>query len=256
MFINRNSNIGKAMNIFKVTKTSKDSQNKKNLDYKNFKLDCTIDDVVESQYITRNFQIGITYVQIAKSTLSQVKETLFEMKEIFEKCKNESNTSFGRESLNFKFEELCDKFNKESNKLNIDIRENLFYNSNNELVFKIFDSSSLNDCILIPKLDPNKLNLKNINIKNTVNAEIADKKMNETLDYILSSEKAIKSSSDRLLKVNLTDIMSENLLALSSNTNKESIKNLINLTKKGIIKDNYNYQIKDMKKKNIDDLLR
>ncbi len=256
MFINRNSNVGKAMNIFKVNKTSTDSQKKKDLDYKNFKLDCTIDDVVESQYITRNFQIGITYVQIAKSTLSQVKETLFEMREVFEKCKNESNTSFGRESLNFKFEELCNKFNKESSKLNIDIRENLFYNSNNELVFKIFDSSSLDDCILIPKLDPNKLNLRNINIRNSINAEIADKKMSETLDYILSSEKAIKSSADKLLRVNLTDIISENLLALSSNANKESIQNLIDLTKKGIIKDNYTYHVKDMKKKNIDDLLR
>ena len=58
MFINRNSNVGKAMNIFKVNKTSTDSQKKKYLDYKNFKLDCTIDDVVESQYITRRLYIN------------------------------------------------------------------------------------------------------------------------------------------------------------------------------------------------------
>lgn len=256
MFIRNNSNIIKAMGIFGINKTSRDTGSPKNPQDENFKIDCLIDDVIESQYITRNFQIGVTYVQIAKSTLSEVKKTILEMKEIFDKCKNESNTSFGRESLNFKFEELCKKFNQDSKKLNVDIRENLFYNSNNELVFKVFDSSSLDDCILIPKLDVNKLNLKNINIRNEINSEQAMKKMNEVLDYILSSEKIMKISEEKLSKVNLTDIMSENLLALSSNENKDSITKLIGMTKQGMIKENYDYCVKDIKKKNIDDLLK
>ena len=163
------------------------------------------------------------------------------MKEIFDKCKNEDNTSFGRESLNFKFEELCQKFNKESNKLTIDIRENLFYNSNNELVFKVFDSKSLENCILIPKLDANKLNLRNINIKNEINANEAYNKMNQALDYILLSEKAIKDSEEKLLRVNLTDIMSANLMALSSNENKESIEKLLELTRRGLLKEGNTY---------------
>lgn len=255
MFINKNSNIGKAMSIFKINKPSKDSNNKKNFN-KESSIDCTIDDVFESQYITRNFQIGLTYVQIAKITLGQAKEILYEMQEIFKKSKNQPNTSFARGALNSKFEGLCKEFNKHTDKLNIDIRENLFYNSKNELVFKVFDSSSLNECILIPKLDINKLIFRNVNIKNIINADIANKKINETLDYILSSEKSIKSSEEKLLKVNLTDIMSQNLLALSSNENKESIRNLIDLTRKGIIKDGYSYYINHIKNKNIDDLLR
>ena len=196
---------------------------------------------LQNPNITRNYQIGITYVQIAKSTLSEVKKTILDMKEIFDKCKNEDNTSFGRESLNFKFEELCQKFNKESNKLTIDIRENLFYNSNNELVFKVFDSKSLENCILIPKLDANKLNLRNINIKNEINANEAYNKMNQALDYILLSEKAIKDSEEKLLRVNLTDIMSANLMALSSNENKESIEKLLELTRRGLLKEGNTY---------------
>lgn len=255
MFINKNSSIGRAMSIFKSKKISKDN-NKKDSYYKNFKLDVTLDNVVESQYIAKNFQIGLTYVQVAKSTLNEVKSTLLEMMEIFEKSKNESNTSFGRESLNFKFEELCKKFNSEADKLNIDIRQNLFYNNNNELVFKIFDSYSLDDCILIPKLSTRKLSLDDINIKNNINAEFAFERMKNVLDYITSSEKAIKSSEDKLSKVNLTDIMSENLLALSSNQNKDSISKLLELTKNGIIKDNCKNYTKHIKKKDIDDLLK
>ena len=181
-----------------------------------------MDELTESQYITRNYQIGITYVQIAKSTLSEVKKTILDMKEIFDKCKNEDNTSFGRE-------------------LTIDIRENLFYNSNNELVFKVFDSKSLENCILIPKLDANKLNLRNINIKNEINANEAYNKMNQALDYILLSEKAIKDSEEKLLRVNLTDIMSANLMALSSNENKESIEKLLELTRRGLLKEGNTY---------------
>lgn len=256
MFINKNSNIGKAMNIFNINNTSKDSRKKNNYPDNDVKIDFIVDDLFESQYITRNFQIGITYVQIAKSTLAQTKEIIGEMKDIYEKSKNQTNTSFTREALNAKFEGLCKEFNKHADKLNIDIRENLFYNSKNELVFKVFDSSSLDECILIPKLDTNKLVFRNLNIKNIVNAEIANEKMNETLEYILSSEQSIKNSEDKLLKVNLTDIMSQNLLALSSNEDKESIKNLIDLTRKGIIKDGYSYYINHIKNKNIDDLLR
>ena len=257
MFINKNSSIGRAMSIFKSKKVSKDNNNsKKDSYYKDFKLDVTIDSVVESQYIAKNFQIGLTYVQVAKSTLNEVKGTLLEMMEIFEKSKNESNTSFGREALNFKFEELCKKFNSETDKLNIDIRQNLFYNNNNELVFKIFDSCSLDDCILIPKLSAHKLSLNNINIKNNINAAFAFKRMTYVLDYISYSEKAIKSSEDKLSKVNFTDIMSENLLALSSNQNKESISRLLDLTKNGIIKDNCKNYTKHIKKKDIDDLLK
>ncbi len=256
MFINKNSNIFKASSIFGVNRNSNNTKKHKNKNESDFKIDCTIDDVVESQYITRNFQIGLTYVQIAKSTLSEIKDTLFEMKDIFDKCKNEDNTSFCRESLNVSFRKLCAKFDQQSSKLNVDIRENLFYNSKNELVFKIFDSTSLEDCVLIPKLDVKKLNLSNINIQNSINAEYANKKMDEVLNYIISSEKNIKISEEKLSRVNLTDIMSENLLALSSNETNNSIKNLINLTKKGIVKDNYAYHISDMKKKNIDDLLK
>lgn len=256
MFINKNSNVIKASSIFGVNRNSSNSKKHKNKKEPDFRIDHTMDDVVESQYITRNFQIGLTYVQIAKSTLSEVKDTLFKMKDIADKCKSEDNTSFCRESLNISFRKLCAKFDQESSKLNVDIRENLFYNSNNELVFKIFDSTTLEDCVLVPKLDLTKLNLSNINIQNSINAEYADKKMNEVLDYIISSEKNIKISEEKLSKVNLTDIMSENLLALSSNETDNSIKNLINLTKKGIIKDNYTYHIKDMNKKNIDDLLK
>ncbi len=256
MFINKNSGIDRAMSIFKSRKILKQDKNKKNPHYKNYKLDITIDDVTESQYIAKNFQIGVTYVQIAKSTLSEVKEVLSELMEIFKKSKNESNTSFGRESLNFKFEELCKKFNSKANKLNVDIRQNLFYNSNNELVFKIFDSCSLDDCILIPRLSTNKLNLSNINIRNSINSKFAFEKMNEVLDYINSSEKAIKFSEDKLSKVNLTDIMSENLLALSTNQDNDSISKLLKLTKNGIIKDNHENYIKHIKKNNIDDLLK
>lgn len=256
MFINKNSNIGKAMSIFKINRTSKDSNSKKNSNNEESSIDCTIDDIFESQYITRNFQIGITYVQIAKTTLGQVKEILYEMKEILKKSKNQPNTSFARGALNSKFEGLCKEFNKHADKLNIDIRENLFYNNKNELIFKVFDSSSLDECILIPKLDTNKLIFRNVNIKNIINAEKANEKINETFDYIISSEESIKSSEEKLLKVNLTDIMSQNLLALSSNENKESIKNLIDLTRKGIINDGYTYYINHVKNKNIDDLLR
>ncbi len=256
MFINKNSNVNKAFSIFNVSKSSNNAKKHKNTNDSDFRIDCTIDDVVESQYISRNFQIGLTYVQVAKSTLNEVKNTLFEMKDIADKCKNEDNTSFCRESLNVSFGKLCKKFNEESFKLNIDVRENLFYNSNNELVFKIFDSTSLEDCILVPKLDYKKLNLGNINIQNSTDAKYADERMNEVLDYILSSEKSIKVSEEKLSKINFTDIMSENLLALSSNENSDSIKNLINLTTKGIVKDNYTYHIKNMNKKNIDDLLK
>lgn len=257
MFINKNSNIGKAMGIFNINNTSKDGNKKNTYQNNDVKIDFIIDDLFESQYITRNFQIGLTYVQIAKSTLSKTKEIIGEMKKIYDKSKNQTNTSFTRETLNSKFEGLCKEFNKSADKLNIDIRENLFYNSNNELVFKVFDSSTLDECILIPKLDINKLIFRNLNIKNVINAEIANEKMNETLEYILSSEQSIKNSEDKLLKVNLTDIMSQNLLALSSNEDKESIKNLIDLTRKGIIKDGYSYYLNHIKKnKNIDDLLR
>lgn len=240
MRINKNSNITKALSIFKIGKVNNNlSKNNSNSD--NIQINYLMDELTESQYITRNYQIGITYVQIAKSTLSEVKKTILDMKEIFDKCKNEDNTSFGRESLNFKFEELCQKFNKESNKLTIDIRENLFYNSNNELVFKVFDSKSLENCILIPKLDANKLNLRNINIKNEINANEAYNKMNQALDYILLSEKAIKDSEEKLLRVNLTDIMSANLMALSSNENKESIEKLLELTRRGLLKEGNTY---------------
>lgn len=256
MFINKNSNISKALNIFSIKNTSNDDKKRKNHTHEEYKLDLVVDDLFESQYITRNFQIGITYVQIAKSTLSKTKDIIGEMKEIYEKSKTQENTSFVREALNSKFEGLCKEFNKHADKLNIDIRENLFYTSKNELVFKVFDSSNLDECILIPKLDANKLMFRNINIKNVVNAEIANKKMDETIKYILSSEESIKNSEDKLLKVNLTDIMSQNLLALSSNEDKESIQNLIDLTRKGIIKDGYSYYIHHIKKKNIDDLLK
>lgn len=256
MFINKNSNVNKAFSIFGVNRSSNNTKKHKNTNDSDFRIDCTIDDVVESQYISRNFQIGLTYVQVAKSTLNEVKNTLFEMKDIADKCKDEDNTSFCRDSLNISFRKLCKRFNQESFKLNIDIRENLFYNSNNELVFKIFDSTSLKDCILVPKLDHNKLNLGSINIQNSTNTKYANERMNEVLEYILSSEKSIKISEEKLSKVNFTDIMSENLLALSSNENIDSIKNLINLTTKGIIKDNYTYHVKDINKKNIDDLLK
>lgn len=246
MRINKNSNITKALSVFKIGKVD-NNLSKDNSDSDYVKINYLMDELTESQYITRNYQIGITYVQIAKSTLSEVKKTILEMKEIFDKCKNENNTSFGRESLNFKFEELCKKFNKESNKLTVDIRENLFYNSKNELVFKVFDSKSLENCILIPKLDPNKLNLVNINIKNEINANEAYEKITQALDYITSSEKAIKDSEEKLLKVNLTDIMSANLMALSSNENKESIQKLLELTRKGLLKENNTY-LKDLNK--------
>lgn len=255
MFINRNSNISKALSIFKVGRVSRHRKDKQGSSSNYSKINFVADDIIESQYITRNFQIGVTYVQIAKSTLSQVKETLLEMKMLFDKCQNESNTSFGRESLNFKFEQLCKKFNTDSSKLTLDIRQNLFYNNNNELVFKVFDSSSLDSCILIPKLDPSKLNLKDINIKNEINAEEAKTKMEETWKYILASEKAIKASEEKLSKVNLTDIMSANLVALSSNENKESIELLIKLTQKGLLKDSNTY-LKNLNKSQIDDLLK
>ena len=259
MFINKNSNILKALSIFEINKIQKEKKDKNNSNCNDFKLDCIIDDITESQYVTRNFQIGLTYIQIAKSTLTEIKDTLNEMRDIFIKSKNESPTSFARESLNIKFMELRERFNNKSNLLNVDIKENLFYNSNNELVFKIFDSSTLDESILIPRLDPNKLNLKKIDIKNLVNAEIADERMNQVLNYILSSEKSIKFSENKLSKVNLTDIMSQNLLALSSNENKDSIKKLISYTKKGLIKDGYSYYDNINNKKNnnnLDDLLK
>ena len=257
MFINKNSNVGKALSVFGISKILKNKKQDSNSNQDEFKLDCLLDDITESQYVTRNFQIGLTYIQIAKSTLTEIKETLFEMKEVYDKSKNESSTSFVRESLNFKFMELREKFNKKSDLLNVDIKENLFYNSNNELVFKIFDSSTLEESILIPRLDPNKLNLKNINIKNSFNADIASEKMQEVLNYINTSEKSIKFSESKLSKVNLTDIMSQNLLALSSNENKDSITSLISLTKKGIMKDGYSYYPdKKNNNNNIDDLLK
>ena len=246
MKINKNSNITKALNVFKIEKID-NNLSKDNSTSDPVQINYLMDELTESQYITRNYQIGITYVQIAKSTLSQVKKTIIEMKEIFDKCKNENNTSFGRESLNFKFEELRQKFNENSNKLSIDIRENLFYNSKNELVFKVFDSKSLENCILIPKLDANKLNLKDINIKNEINANQAYEKITEVLDYIISSEKEIKNSEEKLLKVNLTDIMSANLMALSSNESKESIQKLLDLTRKGLLKEGNTY-LKDLNK--------
>lgn len=253
MLINRNSNIIKALSIFKIGKINNSTKGKSSKN-KGMKLDCVIDEVIESKYISRNFQIGVTYVQIAKSTLTETKNTLLEMKEIFDKCKNQDNTSFTRESLNVKFEELCKKFNTEANKLTIDLKENLFYNNNNELVFRVFDSKDLDECILIPKLDANKLILKGINIKNELNADDAYKKMEKALDYILSSEKLIKSSEEKLSKVNLTDIMSVNLMALSSNQNKESIEKLIEMTRLGLTKEGNTY-LKDIKRKNIDDIL-
>lgn len=254
MLINKNSNLLKAMSIFKIGKVN-ESSNKKNPYSEDGKLDGVIDEVIESKYISRNFQIGVTYIQIAKSTLIEIKKTLLEMKEIFDKCKNQHNTSFARESLNVKFEELCKKFNTEANKLTVDLKENLFYNSNNELVFRIFDSKELDECILIPKLDVNKLLLRGISINNELNAESAYEKMEKALDYILSSEKLIKSSEEKLAKVNLTDIMSTNLMALSSNENKESIEKLIDMTRRGLTKEGNTY-LKDIKKKNIDDLLK
>lgn len=255
MFINKNSNIGKALNVFGIGKINKNKKEKHNSNHDDFKLDCIIDDITESQYVSRNFQIGLTYVQIAKSTLTEIKETLSEMRDIFDKSKNQPSTSFVRESLNIKFMELREKFNDKTNLLNVDIKENLFYNNKNELVFKIFDSSTLEDSILIPRLDPNKLKLKNINIKNLTDAEIAEEKMNQVLNYIISSEKSIKHSEEKLSRVNLTDVMSQNLIALSSNQNQDSIKNLINFTKKGLIKDGYDYFNKD-DKNNINDLLK
>ncbi len=65
--------------------------------------------------------------------------------------------------------------------------------------------------------------------------------MNQALDYILLSEKAIKDSEEKLLRVNLTDIMSANLMALSSNENKESIEKLLELTRRGLLKEGNTY---------------
>ncbi len=253
MFINKNSNILKALSIFKV-RSAKNSPMKKKFFSDEVKLDCVIDESIESKYISRNFQIGVTYIQIAKSTLKNVKATLREMKEILNKCKNQPNTSFPREAFNEKFESLVKKYMKEAEKLTVNLKENLFYNISNELVFKVFDSTDLKDCILIPKLDVNKLNLNHINIRNEINEEIAEKKMNSALKYILSSEKIIKNSEEKLSKVNLTDIMSTNLVALSSNEDKESIERLIELTRRGLEKEG-NIYLKGMKKKDINDLL-
>ena len=253
MFINKNSNVSKASSIFGVSPVSNNT--KKNEKQPEHKIDFLVDDLIESQYITRNFQIGLTYVQIAKSTLAEVKDTIYEMKEILDKCLNQDNLSYWREVLNVKFIKLRDKFHLEANKLNVDVRENLFYNANNELVFKVFDSK-FEECILIPRLNPHKFNLMGINISNDINTKIANERINDVLEYILSSEKVIKTSEEKLSKVNLTDIMSSNLVALSSNENKDSINKLITYTKNGLIKSNFDCNSINLKKKNIDDLLK
>lgn len=262
MFINNNKNIHKAHEIFKIKETEKETKDnntfenlKQETNYKGLNIDLSVDTVRESQYISKNFQIGLSYVQIAKSTISETKEILNKMKDLHNKFSNEYHDYIDKDLISREFRSLVRDFTSVSNQLNIDVRENLFYNKNNELIFRVTSPTTENS-VLIQKLDINKLNIKNLSLDDSENNSYTIDKINSTLEYITSSEKNINESHEKLSKVNMTDIMSENLLALNSNQNKESIQSLIDLTKNGMIKESNYLSLKNLKKKNIDDLLK